>query len=87
MAEKTMKKNFKRNNTKNKKRDYGTKNENARIATPDFCGRTFEYKMPQEMADDILRDDKSKGSAQEVLCEYVNSQFGLLGYCVKVLIS
>lgn len=85
MAE-NMKKNFKRNNKKRRNKDFGTKNPNARIKAPAFHSGLIEYKMPKAMAEDILKDDKSKGSAQEILCDYVNTQCGLLGYCVKVLV-
>ena len=43
--------------------------------------------MSKAMADDIIKNDKSKRAPQEVLCEFVNTQFGLLGYCVKVLVN
>ena len=81
-----VKKNFKRTNKKRRNKDFGTKNPNAGVKAPAFCCGTIEYKMPKAMADDILRDDKSKASAQEILCDYVNTQMGLLGYCVKVLV-
>ncbi len=80
-----MKKNFK--NKKKKTKDYGAKNPVVAIKLPDFCGKLIEYNMPKEMADDIIREHmehKGKGSGQEVLCEYVNEQCGLLGYCIKV---
>lgn len=88
MAEKVMKKNYKKSNNKNmkKKRDFGTKNPRARIEPPAFHHGLIEYKMPKAMANDILKDASIKGSAQEVLCDYVNTQLGLLGFCVKVLV-
>ena len=86
MAEKVMKKNFKRTNGKRKNRDFGTKNPRARIEAPDFHCGLIEYKMPKALAEDILNDKSFKGSAQEILCDYVNSQLGLLGFCVKVLV-
>ena len=83
MAE-TVKKNFKRTNKKRKNKDFGTKNPKARIEAPAFHNGLIEYKMPGAAAEDILNDKSFKGSAQEILCEYVNTQCGLLGYCVKV---
>jgi hypothetical protein len=47
----------------------------------------FEYKMPQALADIILKEDKTKRPHQEVLCDFVNTQYGLKGYCVRVLLN
>lgn len=47
----------------------------------------FEYKMPQTLADIILKNDKTKRPHQEILCEFVNTQYGLKGYCVRVLLN
>ena len=85
MAEKKNfngKKNNNRKNTKPtvRKREYI-------INIPEFCGETIEYKMGKAMAEDILRDNKSKKPAQELLCEHVNEDFGLKGYCVRVIID
>lgn len=54
------------------------------VEAPDFAGEVIEYKMSAAMADTILKADKSKRPVQEVLCEYVNTQCGLKGYCVRV---
>ena len=54
------------------------------VEAPDFAGEVIEYKMGAAMADTILKADKSKRPPQEVLCEYVNTQCGLKGYCVRV---
>ncbi len=54
------------------------------VEAPDFAGEVIEYKMSAAMADTILKADKSKRPPQEVLCEYVNTQCGLKGYCVRV---
>ena len=85
--------NGKKNNNKrpnsrpnNKVKDYGSKKAGI-VAPPEMCGGLIEYKMPAAMAEDILKNDKTRKAPQEVLCEYVNTQFGLLGYCVKVLVS
>lgn len=47
----------------------------------------IEYNMPKKAADDILSSrhgsEKNK-SKQEYLCDYVNTQCGLLRKCVKV---
>lgn len=88
------KKNFNRNNNRpnnNKPRDYGSKKRET-LPAPEVCAGTVEYKMGKLMADEILKAAKSKsgklpGTPQEVLCKYVNTQMGLKGYCVKVLVD
>ena len=68
----------------NKKRDT--------IPAPDVCAGTIEYKMGKVMAEQILNDAKTKSGklpkpAQEILCDYVNRECGLKGFCVKVLVD
>ena len=85
-----LKKNNKRNNNMrfDKNNDYGTKNPNAGIKAPEVCAGTIEYKMSKVMADEIIKASKNKQRRpQEILCEYVNTQCGLQGYCVKVLVD
>lgn len=51
------------------------------------CGGV-EYTMSAAMADHIMKTHKGpKKNKQDILCGYVNSQFGLKGNCVKVLID
>lgn len=51
------------------------------------CGGV-EYTMTAGLANHIMKTHKgSKKNKQEVLCNYVNSQMGLRGNCVKVLIE
>ena len=62
------------------------------IPAPDVCAGTIEYKMGKLMADEILKAAKGKSGklpkpAHEILCDYVNTQMGLKGYCVKVLVD
>jgi hypothetical protein len=57
------------------------------VAPKDNFKGLIEYKMGKEMAENILKDAKGKGNPQEILCDYVNTQCGLMGYCVKVLIN
>lgn len=82
--------NNKRNNNKNfnanKVRDYGSKKETTLPAPDVNCG-ILEYTMSKTMADEIIKAAKNKKSPQELLCEYVNSQMGLKGYCVKVIVD
>lgn len=84
------KKNFNNNNNKknNNKRekDFGSKQE-SRVEAPEMCGRLFEYQMGRALAETIITEDKSRRHPQEVLCEYVNTQLGLMGYCVKVFVT
>ena len=100
MAEFVKNNNGKRNNNNRKpnNRQANNKNQNFNakrevgITPPDVCAGTIEYKMPRLMAENILKDAKSKSGklpkpAQEILCEYVNTQCGLKGYCVKVLVD
>lgn len=84
-----VKKNNKRNNNMrfDKNNDYGTKNPNAGIKAPEVCAETIEYKMSKVMADEIIKASKSKKTPQEILCNYVNSELGLKGFCVKVLVD
>ena len=84
-----VKKNNKRNNNMrfDKNNDYGTKNPNAGIKAPEVCAGTIEYKMSKTMADEIIKASKSKKTPQEILCNYVNEQCGLKGFCVKVLVD
>ena len=82
------KKNFNNNKKNNNKRekDFGSKQE-SRVEAPEMCGRLFEYQMGRALAETIIADDKSRRHPQEVLCEYVNTQLGLMGYCVKVFVT
>lgn len=51
---------------------------------PNDAYELISYKMTKAMADTILKENKGKRPTQEVLCEYVNTQLGLKGYCVSV---
>ena len=76
-----------KNTRPNKNNDYGTKNPEAGVKAPEVCAGTVEYKMSKTMADEIIKASKSKRRPQEILCDYVNTQCGLQGYCVKVLVD
>ena len=83
------KKNF--NNRNNNNNNYGGKKRDT-LKAPDVCAGTIEYKMSKLMAEEILKAAKGKSGklskpAQEILCDYVNTQMGLKGYCVNVLIE
>ena len=78
------KKSFNRNN--NRVKDYGSKKETV-LPAPEVCAGTVEYTMSKPMADEIIKESKSKKPPQEILCNWVNTQCGLKGYCVKVLVD
>ena len=87
--------NGKRNNNRkpnnNVPKDFGSKRE-VGIKAPDVCAGTIEYKMGKVMAEQILNDAKTKSGklpkpAQEILCDYVNRECGLKGFCVRVLVD
>lgn len=79
--------NFNRNkNNIPREKDYGSKKRET-LPAPDVCAGTVEYKMGKLMADEIIKASKSKKTPQEILCNYVNQECGLKGYCVKVLVD
>ena len=48
----------------------------------------IEYKMPEKMAKEYLRQrsgEDAKMRPNDYLCKVVNEEFGLKGYCVKVI--
>ncbi len=49
----------------------------------------YEYKMSKESAHDILYENGKKvpGDNATLLCDYVNSQYGLKGYCASVIVE
>lgn len=61
------------------------KNSNP-ITAPDVNKGLIEYKMPRKLAESLLRGKKVP-NPQQVLCDYVNTNCGLKGYCVRVLVD
>ena len=55
--------------------------------TPRIYRELIEFRMSKTCADDILRDADKTKSKQENLCNFVNTQYGLKGYCVRVLVD
>lgn len=46
----------------------------------------IEYKMSAKMAQEILKACKDgKRTPQEILCDWVNTECKLKGWCVKVI--
>ena len=51
------------------------------------CGGV-EYTMSNALAQHIMKTHKGpRKNKQDILCSYVNEQFGLKGKCVKVLVE
>lgn len=74
-------------NKKPRTRDYGSSKESV-IEEPEFHAGLLGYKMTQTLADILVNDKKNKGKdPQKVLCDYVNEELGLKGYCVKVIVG
>lgn len=77
MAEKTMKKN-------NKKQSQRVRAAKQYVAPSELrAGGEFEYQMPKMVYDELLKG--CKGDAQTFLCNYINEEYNLLGTCVRVV--
>lgn len=72
-------------NKKPKTKDFGSSKE-AVVEEPDFHAGLFEYKMTTTLAEQIVGKNKNK-NPQQVLCDYVNEDLGLKGFCNKVIIG
>lgn len=90
----SVKKNFDKKNQKKsfiKKNTNFAKKETAKYWYPDdpYLGKEFiEYKMPKAAMLDLLNNRnkvEEKIDPQKYLCDYVNNECGLLGYCVRVI--
>ena len=68
----------------NKKR---AKKPVQKLEPKDILCEFIEYKMGKDLADTILKADRTKRNPQEILCEYVNTQYDLKGYCVRVFVN
>ena len=75
------------NKPQNNKNHTRPAKKNPVVKEPKVELGTFEYKMGKIMADEITASTKGKVDAQEVLCEYVNSQLGLKGRCTRVIVE
>ena len=53
----------------------------------DKFGRPYEYKMSRLCANEILKECPSRTKPQQYLCDYVTEQYGLLGWCCRVIIE
>lgn len=90
----SVKKNFDKKNQRKsfiKKNTNFAKKKTAKYWYPDdpYLGKRFiEYKMPKEIVLDLLnnRNDLDKNvDFQKFLCDYVNNEYGLNGYCIRVI--
>lgn len=63
------------------------KKRTKRIIVKEGVVGPYRYKMPKEMADAILKTRRKNEDVQSYLCETVNSEFGLSGTCVEVVIG
>lgn len=90
-------KNFKKENTRKKKIGNKPKKQIAGVTDVRyFYPRSWEelgnkrgfieYKMSTAAINDLLSDTKQiKGDPQRYLCDYVNDNCGLIGYCIRVI--
>ena len=93
---KGLQNNFGKPNDKNKKKN-GQKPPTVKATTSfdtfvakkpaDKFGRAYEYKMSRLCANEILKECPSRMKPQQYLCDYVTEQYGLLGWCCKVIIE
>lgn len=79
---------MKNNNSNNRRaKDFGSKKE-AQQPAPEVNAGLIEYKMPRLLTEEIIKTYKgNRKDPQYVLCQYVNENCGLKGYCVKVLVD
>lgn len=75
-----------KNNIRREK-DFGSKKDIQQPA-PDVNAGLIEFKMSRVMAEEIVKSYKgNRKDSQYILCQYVNENCGLKGYCVKVLVD
>jgi hypothetical protein len=79
-------KNFKKPFNKKKKEKVVEKKKPMRLLIPVDCTKAgVEYTMTETLANNILLENKDKSrTPQEKLCEWVNENCSLMGYCVRV---
>ena len=53
----------------------------------DRYGAPFEYKMSIESANDILRECPKNVRPEQFLCDFVNNEHGLKGWCCRVIVE
>lgn len=50
-------------------------------------GRAYEYRMSKLCANEILKECPSRIRPQQYLCDFVTEQYGLMGWCCRVIIE
>lgn len=50
-------------------------------------GDPYEYQMSRECANDILKECPKNIHPQQYLCDFVTEQYGLIGWCQRVIIK
>ena len=50
-------------------------------------GRPYKYKMSKSLAEFYLKQKPANMKPMEFLCGVVTKQFGLLGWCFKIIIE
>lgn len=53
----------------------------------DRYGDPYEYKMSRFCANEILRECPNTVRPEQYLCDFVTEQYGLLGWCQRVIIE
>ena len=50
-------------------------------------GPAYEYKMSRGAANEILKECPSSIKPEQYLCNFVTEQYGLMGWCQRVIIE
>ena len=53
----------------------------------DKYGDPFEYKMSKECANELLRECPNSIRPEQYLCNIINDEYGLIGWCQRVIIE
>ena len=96
-TEKNVKKNFKPTNrdTDRKKRKFKPQVKTTTAKSKLFFakkpegvyGDPYEYKMSRYDANDVLTQCPEGTRPEQYLCDYVTEQYGLIGWCTRVIIG
>lgn len=96
---KNFKVNFKKNDTKAQKKEKQrrkppTLNITSAKTKPFFAkqpkdkyGDPYEYKMSRLCANEILKECPSNVRPEQYLCDFVTEQYGIMGWCTRVIIE
>ncbi len=53
----------------------------------DKYGDPFEYKMSKETANELLKECPTSIRPEQYLCDIINDEYGLRGWCQRVIIE